>query len=100
MRNDYCLQIRRGLTAIVSLMLFVGGPLLLPGCGGGVADGQTGPTTPTNGDQTTETDDSTTTFKGIVAGTVSDSRSTRESLDTAEGEIARQILAQLQTSHL
>ncbi len=78
-------EIRRHIAAVATMMLLPAAVLLLPGCSGGLSGGLTGGTTP-------DTDGSAANFKGVVTGIVSDSRSTRESLDAAEAGGASQVL--------
>jgi len=75
----------RGITAASVILLLFAGPLFVSGCGG-----QPGTTTDTDGSQGSATEP--TSYKGIMSGSVSDSRSTRESIDIAEGETAGQAL--------
>ncbi len=70
-------ETRRSIITIASVMLLLGGWSFIPGCGNKGAD---------------TSDGSGTNFKGIATGVVSDSRSTRESLDSPDGSSTGQLL--------
>ncbi len=92
MLKTHYLRVRRSLTGVVWTVLLCAVPLLLGGCGGGMTDGLDGTdSAPDSGsDQGPQT--GSINYKGIISGVVAESRSTRESIDAANGEIAGQAL--------